>query len=144
MRYIGQSYEIETSVLAEWLGAGQIEPLAKAFHAAHQRIFNHADPEATPEMVNLRVRAVGQAATWVEQAPALPSTAAAPTGQRRIHIRGAWEDARLYDRAALGGGQQLAGPAIVEQADTTTVIPSGWVAAVDRFGNLVIERSGNV
>jgi N-methylhydantoinase A/oxoprolinase/acetone carboxylase beta subunit len=46
---------------------------------------------------------------------------------------------RYYDRAALKAGNRLAGPAIVNQYDTTTVIPPGLAAHVDRFGNIVIE-----
>ena len=46
---------------------------------------------------------------------------------------------RYYDRAALKAGNRLEGPAIVNQYDSTTVIPPGLTARVDRFGNIVIE-----
>ncbi|MEZ5101014.1 MAG: hydantoinase B/oxoprolinase family protein [Thermoleophilia bacterium] len=54
----------------------------------------------------------------------------------------AWLDAAFHDRSALGAGDVIAGPAIVEQVDTTTVIPPGFVAEVDRHGNLVIDCTG--
>ena len=47
---------------------------------------------------------------------------------------------RVYERARLGSGDRMAGPAIVEQPDTTVLIPEGDVADVDRFGNLLIKR----
>jgi N-methylhydantoinase A/oxoprolinase/acetone carboxylase beta subunit len=48
-------------------------------------------------------------------------------------------ETRYYDRGALQAGNRLTGPAIVNQYDSTTVIPPGLTAHVDRFGNIVIE-----
>jgi N-methylhydantoinase A/oxoprolinase/acetone carboxylase beta subunit len=48
---------------------------------------------------------------------------------------------RFYDRAALRPGNVLTGPAIVNQYDSTTVIPPGLTASIDRFGNIVIAVS---
>jgi N-methylhydantoinase A/oxoprolinase/acetone carboxylase beta subunit len=50
-------------------------------------------------------------------------------------------DTTIYDRDKLGIGAHFAGPAIVEQFDATTVVPPGWRASVDRFANLILERS---
>ncbi|MGH7645082.1 MAG: hypothetical protein ACREMR_05805 [Gemmatimonadales bacterium] len=49
-------------------------------------------------------------------------------------------EARVFDRAALGRGARLAGPAIVEQPDTTVLVPTGHAGEVDRFGNLLLRR----
>lgn len=139
MRYVGQAYEIETEVEPVALRAGSGAALANAFHAAHERLFNHADLQAPVEMVNLRVRAIGQLPQRLEGEPDLTHTAlAAPTGTRAVLIDGKPFEAAIYQRDALGQGQQIAGPAIVEQPDTTTVIPAGWAARVDRVGNLVV------
>ena len=67
-------------------------------------------------------------------------TGAVPTGTRRIWLEGRPALARVYERASLGSGDRMAGPAIVEQPDTTVLIPEGDVADVDRFGNLLIKR----
>ena len=48
----------------------------------------------------------------------------------------------IYDRERLAVGAEFAGPAIVEQFDATTVVPPGWHASVDRYGNLILERKG--
>ena len=141
MRYVGQSYEIETEVDADALRSGSGAELAAAFHIAHERLFNHADLEAPVEMVNLRVRAIGQLPQRLEGEPDLQRTdATEPAGARAVLIDGTRHEAAIFQRDTLGQGQQIAGPAIVEQPDTTTVIPSGWTARVDRVGNLVIER----
>ena len=56
-----------------------------------------------------------------------------------MRFNGGWFDTRLFDRAFLGRGARLAGPAIVEQPDTTVVIDPGATAVVDSLGNLVIS-----
>jgi N-methylhydantoinase A/oxoprolinase/acetone carboxylase beta subunit len=47
----------------------------------------------------------------------------------------------IHPRHALAPGVRLEGPAVVEQADTTTVVPPGWAGQADRFGNLVLRRA---
>jgi len=59
---------------------------------------------------------------------------------RRVWDNGAFVDAVVYDREKLAAGATFAGPAIVEQYDTTTWIPAGWGARLDTGGNLVLER----
>ena len=139
MRYVGQSYEIEVPVDPAWLEAGEAARLLRAFHAAHERVFGHADPHAPVEIVNLRVQLRGERPR-VPLVEVTAGTGAVPTGARRIWLDGRPAQARVYDRASLGSGDRVAGPAIVEQPDTTVLIPEGDVADVDRFGNLLIKR----
>ena len=54
---------------------------------------------------------------------------------------GGWIDTPIYDRATLGPGSTFSGPAILEQADTTTVIEPGMAARVDPFGNVLVEMA---
>jgi N-methylhydantoinase A len=61
---------------------------------------------------------------------------------RRVRLDGRPAEARVFDRAALGRNSRLVGPAIVEQPDTTVLIPAGHTAEVDRFGNLLIRSEG--
>jgi len=139
MRYVGQSYEIEVPVHPEWLAADGRHRLLEAFHRAHERVFGHADPHAPVEVVNLRVqlRGVRPRVPLVEVAV---GTGAKATGARRIWLDGRPAQAQVYERAGLGQGDRVIGPAIVEQADTTVLVPAGDAATVDRFGNLLIRR----
>ena len=138
MRYVGQSYEIDVPVDPQWLEAGAAARLLDAFHTAHERIFGHADPRAPVEVVNVRVqlRGVRPRVPIVEVAG---GDGAAPIGTRRVWLDGRPVQARVYERAGLGRGDRLVGPAIVEQPDTTVLVPDGHVADVDRFGNLLIR-----
>jgi len=139
MRYVGQSYEIEVPVEREWLAADGRHRLLEAFHRAHERVFGHADPHAPVEVVNLRaqLRGVRPRVPLVEVAA---GTGAKATGARRIWLDGRPAQAQVYERASLGRGDRVIGPAIVEQPDTTVLVPAGDVAMVDRFGNLLIRR----
>jgi N-methylhydantoinase A len=72
---------------------------------------------------------------------AVPPPAAALKGARRVFFTADQAtDTAIYDRDKLGVGASFSGPAIVEQFDATTVVPPGWRAAVDAFGNLILER----
>ena len=60
--------------------------------------------------------------------------------QHLLWLYGRPVEARVYERASLGAGDRVTGPAIVEQPDTTVLVPEGDVADVDRFGNLLVRR----
>jgi N-methylhydantoinase A len=53
----------------------------------------------------------------------------------------AWADTPLYERARLGAGDMVAGPAVLEEFGSTVPIPPGFTARADAFGNLVLERA---
>jgi N-methylhydantoinase A len=140
MRYAGQSYEIEVAVEAAWLAPGGGRSLLSAFHRAHERAFGHADREAPAEIVNLRVqlRAARPRVPLAEIPPRPPGPT--PRATRRVWLDGRPVEARVFDRDALGRGARLAGPAIVEQPDTTVLVPGDHAAEVDRLGNLWLRR----
>ncbi len=141
MRYVGQSYEVEVPLAEAWLRDGDPPPMADAFHAAHRRIFYHADPAALVELINLHVRAVAQMPKPPEwQLAAASATGPELTDTRVINCKGVWQEARVYQREGLGLEKRISGPAVVEQSDSTTVIPPGWQAIVEPHGNLVIEQ----
>jgi len=140
MRYLGQSYEIETPVDRAGLAAGRVEALAGAFHAEHARIYDHADADAPVQAVNLRLTVSGAV-----RKPALAEAAAAPgpaapKGHAQVFLDGALREAALYDRADLRPGRHFAGPAVVSQDDCTTVVPPGFTVEVDLRSNLILTR----
>ena len=139
MRYLGQSYEIETVIDRGDIAAGRAAPLADAFHAAHERVYDHADTEAPVQVVNLRLVVSGSAPKPELAERSLVPGPAEPRGETVIHLDGAERRAALHDRAALSPGQHFAGPAIVAQDDCTSIVPPGFTARVDGWGNLVIE-----
>ncbi|MCT4370779.1 hydantoinase/oxoprolinase family protein [Yangia mangrovi] len=138
-RYRGQSFQILIPV-GDAVAEGDMEALRAAFHAEHQRLYSHSDPEGEVEVLQLRTRVLG----------ALPAPVAEPigraadatqalTGSRNIRLEGGEHLAQVYDRARLSAGAILAGPAIVEQHDTTILVPIGFSCTVNAEGELELE-----
>jgi N-methylhydantoinase A len=99
------------------------------------------NPSHVPiELVTWRVTARGPIIPF-NRAMNLPATPGQPKGTRPVH---AWSDGvsvPVYDRNTLAAGQNIKGPAIIEERETTTVIPPGWTATVDKIG-CIFARKG--
>ena len=68
---------------------------------------------------------------------------ASAVGERSVHVAGRTHDAvPTYRRETLRAGHTIAGPAIIDQLDTTTLIPPAFTGEIDRFGNIVMRREG--
>jgi N-methylhydantoinase A len=143
MRYLGQAYELEVPIAAP-LTAAAVSEAGRDFHAAHERVYGYARAEQPVEFVNFR--AVHR---YPLPPPAIrpPARVAASTEDARVGERRAYfapdgfVATAIYERARLSVGEQIVGPAIVEQLDTTTVIPPAHRAVVDHSGNLLIRRA---
>lgn len=146
MRYVGQSYELEVPFPE---GRGEItreiiDDLVKRFHDVHQSIYQHSAPDTPVEFIAFRTvfsQKPHPAPTLRELKPGAEAT---PKGRRQAYFEEykGFVDTPLYERGALVPGQKLEGPAIVEQADTTTVIYPKQVAEVDKWGNLTMTMAG--
>jgi N-methylhydantoinase A len=132
LRYEGQGSELAIT----WPGDAQAAQ--SAFAQAHQAL-NGFTLEAEVELVTLRVEAES-----VMPAPTRHSLAkgngAEPIGRQIVHEAAGSVEASVYDRAALGAGDRLAGPAIVTQLDATTLVPRGWHAEALGSGALLLRR----
>jgi N-methylhydantoinase A len=142
MRYVGQAYELEVPIAAP-LTRESVAEIVSAFHATHERIYGYARPQQVVEFVNFRaVHTYPLPRPLVRPSARTSGTLAeACIGERRAYF-GGYVPTALYERARLPLGARLAGPAIVEQDDTTTVIPPGVTALVDDAGNLRLRRAG--
>ena len=147
-RYAGQGYELRTAAPAGAIGTGFLAGLIEAFHAEHRRQYGSSFADKPVHLVNARVVGFGRIpalrAQKVAAGDAAPP-AGALIGTREVVFEEAGRPRRLptrcWRRGALQANNRLDGPAIVEQMDTTTVIPPGLGARVDAYGNLVIEVS---
>lgn len=64
---------------------------------------------------------------------------AALAGESRVWVNGGWSDAKVYDRSRLRAGNVVAGPAIVTEMDSTTLVLTEYSGQVDSFGNILIR-----
>ena len=134
LRYTGQNYEIE----APW----RSDPgaLRRAFEARHRQLYGYATGESV-ECVNLRVVARVRD-TGVELPLFEPAGGDEKAGAQQAWFPGVGEvRLPLYQRAALGPARPVAGPALVVDEWSTTLVDPGQRCAADRFGNLVIETT---
>ncbi len=145
MRYQGQSYELTVDFESRGEAGQKEEPsrdVIHRFHQAHLQRFGHSDPTQPIEIVNMRLKAVG----LVEQPQLQPEPTSqgspdkARLGSKKVVFQGESWDTGLYDRDSLRHGHQVAGPAIIFQLDSTTVIPPHWVGRIDAFRNIVLCR----
>jgi len=140
MRYPAQAYDLRVSVPAQARASLDAAKLAALFHEEHRRHYGFANHESPVEVKNLRVRVTGRVAPLkLASPPATPTPV--PKATRQVFDRTQWVTADVYDRAQLGAGARIAGPAVVEQIDTTTWILPGWQAATDPVGNLILTRT---
>jgi N-methylhydantoinase A len=145
MRYAGQGYEIPLHCPGQPLDHGHLQELRARFDAQHQTMFGHMAPHEPVEIVSYRVRGVGLV-------PPVQLPTFKPTGTT---LADAWRERRcvrfdrlemdcpVYARERLDVGVMLAGPAILEQLDSTTVICPGQVARVDEWKNLIVTQASS-
>lgn len=139
LRYPGQAYEIEVAVpeaARRTLGSAS---LADLFHAEHARLYGFSEPGSPVVTSTIRLGVIGRMAAI--RLPEVPARATPEGGTRPVFRDGVWREARVHARADLGEGALVEGPAIVEQADTTTFVLPGWRARADRLGTLHLVRS---
>ncbi|TYO95977.1 hydantoinase/oxoprolinase family protein [Desulfallas thermosapovorans] len=138
LRYRGQSYELTLAVPANPLIAADLFAIGQRFHRRHLQHYGYCRENAPVEIVTLRL-----AATGALPKP-LPQTRPAGdqplvSGTRRVYLHGRYHDLPVYQRQSIGPGWCSEGPAIITQADTTTLVWPGNTVRCDRFGNLIIE-----
>jgi N-methylhydantoinase A len=139
MRYAGQGYEI--TVPCD--DADDLAQLRAAFDARHQAMFGHSAPDEPVEIVSYRVRGIGKVPP-VEMprfARAGSTVAEALREKRRVRFDGATIECPVYQREQLDVGLRVAGPAVLDQLDCTTVICPGQVARVDEWKNLIVTEA---
>jgi N-methylhydantoinase A len=140
LRYRHQGFEITVPWPERDLS---VDALVARFHARHRRLYTYALTDAPVEIVTLRVAAAGRERRFTLPPLGRRRAARTPPARRRVFFAGAgWRECPCIDRETLGAGAIVSGPAIVEQLDSTTVVPPGHRATVDRVGNLVLRAGG--
>ena len=143
--------------LARWAATGDLSALERELErrriADTTMLFTRGDPLTIRLRADWPGRGVREPPRGARLPPARPADPAAGAGarppgrgpgrERRVHFApSGFVATPVYARARLALGAGLPGPAIVEQADTTTVVPPGWAVLVEESGNLRIRRNG--
>ena len=140
-RYVGQGYELTVPVPGGRLDADALVRVRASFDEVYAARYGYANPAEPVEIVTWKLSAVGGAPRIALAKAATRSVGESRKGTRRAYFpetRG-YVDTPVYDRYALAAGTSLSGPAIVEERESTTVLPPGLTAAVDEYANLIAE-----
>lgn len=144
MRYIGQNYELQVEVPSTGLTDQDFIEIKQKFFAEHEKNYGYYNPNAPMQFVNFRSEAVG-----VVSKPKLSPIGRVTTdletcmlSHREVYFEGrGWMLCPVYDRSKLGEISRVDGPCIVEQMDSTSVIPPDTYFEVDCYGNIIITVS---
>lgn len=136
LRYVGQEWTLTVPIEAD----ATIESIDRRFHASHERLYGHSAPGERVEVTAVRIVGLGVLPSpdaLVGQA----STVARPTGDRDVWFPGpGFVTSSVLDRSALRPGEVVLGPAVIEQLDSTTILPPAWQATAHPSGSLVLQR----
>jgi N-methylhydantoinase A len=136
MRYNGQAFEIEISIPAD--ERGRVADAVRRFHHQYHEIFGVSDAAAPVDFINLRATAVG-VTPKVSRLDATRPAGAAQRETRPVFWRGRVEQAAVVPRSLIQIDDRIAGPAVIEQYDTTVFVPPGYVVRGAAHGNLIGE-----
>jgi N-methylhydantoinase A len=140
MRYHRQGYEIPVALDADEIRSNGLADLEERFNGLHEQLYGFRMPGTAAEIVNLR--AVGSGAVPKPELPVgelgSSDSSNAVVDEHEVVFEGERVPTKIYDRSKLEPGASLAGPAIVTEFDSTTVVLPGYSADVDASFNILI------
>lgn len=143
VRFVGQNYELAVELPEGPLTADTFAVVRQRFLDTHRQLYGFAAEHEPIQLVTFRLAASGLVtkADFRAQPLASADASAAVSGSREVWMveAGGFVPTTLYDRALLKHGNLVTGPAIVDQMDSTTVVPPGMTATVDAYLNLILE-----
>ena len=145
LQYVGQWRSL-TVVCPHPLNGDSIEEACFRFHQEHEREYMYSRPDQEVEIHGLRVSGLGM--TRKPELKRLPGKRVglerALKGRKKVYFSesGGFTETAIYNRAELSTGVLLEGPTILEQMDSTVVVPPGMKARVDDYLNLIIDVNG--
>jgi N-methylhydantoinase A len=136
LRYAGQNFEQDVPLNPGPVTDASLADLLEAFHVRHQALYGYAMRGSVIELVHFNLTGRGSE----RQLPPMRLAANARSERvRPVRFRKGWVDCRVVPREVLDEGDQLSGPAIIEERDSTTIVPAGALARVAASGILILE-----
>lgn len=142
LRYVGQGYELPIPS-PDKLTEADKDGLVARFNEQHEKVFGHSAPDSPVELVNCRVDSVATLPKLnLPEAPTPRGDAEIPRkGMRKVYFGddGGYAETPIHERVKLHAGDRIVGPAIIEQADSTTVLLPEQTLEVDSYANLILR-----
>ncbi|MYM19513.1 hydantoinase/oxoprolinase family protein [Brevibacterium sp. 5221] len=139
MRYQGQWRSLQVTMGS---GPDALEQAIQTFHEEHEKQFAFRQDSTPVEIYQLHLKALGKTPkpTFTPESESAGGTPE-PKGEREVFFEGRWLTTPVYQREELRAGQTLPGPAIIDQLDSTTVVPPAAHASIDGWHNIRIDLS---
>ena len=145
MRYIGQYSEVTVPFEVgkdRKISRELFDSVVAAFHQQHDLLYGYSLPNAKVEIVNLRLSCRG-----ITDKPKMrkhdykgEDASSALKNKRQAFFEGRFMETPVYDVEKLEFGNKVSGPALLEQATTTVIVPPGWVVTCDEYGNFEVKK----
>ena len=139
LRYTGQEFFLKMPFEVSLDDEDVFEQLAERFHDFYRDRYGHSNPGEAVEFVNLRVAAIGVIDKPELKRHEIDSRVADAAHHRDVFFSGQWVSAGIHMRSELRPGDVIQGPAVIEEASATTLLPPDTRTEVDSLGNLVIS-----
>jgi N-methylhydantoinase A/oxoprolinase/acetone carboxylase beta subunit len=145
-RYHGQGFELRSNLPEANVTAANLADVVAGFHQQHRLDYGYHFEDGEVELITIRV--IGREdvtplkVARIEKANGHAISAALMYSRSTTFDDGETADTPRYDRGKLRAGHNIAGPAILIQHNSTTLLPPGYVAEVAEFGNLHVRRAG--
>ncbi len=143
MRYLHQSYQLAVDCLGRPVADPEKAALKERFDGLHRQVYGASAPDEDAEVVTFR--AIAEIAVSRLALPGIEAArgdaSAAFTDERALYDldSGRFVPVRIYDRARLMAGYRIAGTAVIQQFDATTLVLPGQTATVEAHGNLIVD-----
>ncbi|WP_432449017.1 caprolactamase subunit alpha [Aliiroseovarius marinus] len=141
MRYVGQVHECTVEIAPFDVTETTLEDIKAAFHARHKELYTYDEPQSAVEVVNVESTIAGHVDKPKRMTIAAGKGADATLKGRRPMVftaDGTAQDTPVYDGAAMGAGDTLQGPAVIEEVTTTIVVEPGWTVSLHDTGVYVL------
>ena len=139
MRYVGQTFEVETPIPDGVLDADSVKSITAEFHRMHEREYGVSSDTFEPAFVSLSVAATAHMAQAPEFKRLSGEKINALKNKRDVYFDGQWLEFPVINGQILQPGDKTTGPAVIEYTDSVCVLPPGADAIVDAHGNLGID-----
>jgi N-methylhydantoinase A len=140
LRYFHQNYELNIELPGfEWTKE-EVSRIQDEFNKTHKQTYGHSVPGEPVQAVNIRVRAVKKMNKL--RFPEISGSNQKPekSGKRKVRFGKEWKETAVYERDRLHAGQEIEGPAVIEETESTTLLGPGWRLKVDQWGHMHLER----
>jgi len=142
IRYVGQFNEVEIPSPLQ-VTEKNLNDIENRFHQMHDLLYGYSMPGAGLEIINLRVRAIGETdkPELVATTKSETDSKSAQKGIRQAFFSGQWLETPVYDGDKCDHGHELSGPALIESSNSTILVPPGFSLLCDNYRNYIMYDS---